>query len=104
MAKMVRSAMGQLVDWDLLRVQTAETKNVAVPVEIVNRAEQVARRERRARLDAARTLLAQAEIQQPVAAPAAPAATTKPTIAESATEAADDNGWDDLPTDEDSDA
>jgi hypothetical protein len=61
MAKMVKSAQGQLIDWELLKLQSQVNNNVAEPVEIVDQAAIAARRQQRARLDAARKLLEKAQ-------------------------------------------
>lgn len=58
MAKMVKTARGEMVDWDLLKIQTAEQKNVAEPVEVVDQVAIAARRLARQKMDAARKLLA----------------------------------------------
>ncbi len=81
MAKHVRTARGDLIDWDLLKIQSVQNNNVAEKVEIVNRNEQLVRREQRARMEAARKLLQQAEQQKKQA-----------TVSEAQE---DDNGWDD---------
>lgn len=74
MAKMVKSAQGQLIDWELLKLQSQANNNVAETVDVVDQAAVAARRQQRARLDAARKLLETA--QREAAAPAAEAAPT----------------------------
>jgi hypothetical protein len=69
MAKMVKSAQGELIDWDLLKIQSQVNNNVAEPVEIVDQAAIAARRQQRAKLDAARKMLEKAQ-QEAVAAEA----------------------------------
>lgn len=63
MVKMVKSAQGQEIDWDLLKIQTQVNKNVAEPVEAVDQVSMATRRQQRARLDAAKKLLDQATQQ-----------------------------------------
>lgn len=75
MAKMVKSAQGEMVDWDLLKIQTQVKQNVAETVEIVDQTAVAARRQQRARLDAAKKLLDAAQKAAP--APVAPVASTK---------------------------
>jgi hypothetical protein len=65
MVKMVKSAQGQEIDWDLLKIQTQVNKNVAEPVEAVDQVSMATRRQQRARLDAAKKLLDQATQQAP---------------------------------------
>ena len=61
MVKMVKSAQGQEVDWDLLKIQTQVNNNVAEPVDVVDQAAAAARRQQRARMEAARKLLDKAQ-------------------------------------------
>lgn len=79
MAKMIKTAQGDVIDWDLLKIQTQVNNNVAEPVEVVDQAAVAARRQQRARMEAARKLLA-------VAQEAAPAVveTSKPSAAKKA--------------------
>lgn len=72
MPKMVRTATGSLVDWDLLRISAQSGNNVAKEVDIVSAPTQATRRAQRAKMDAARKLLDQmaAEVE---------AASTQPT-------------------------
>jgi hypothetical protein len=67
MAKMIKTAQGELIDWDLLKIQTQVNNNVAEPVEVVDQAAVAARRQQRARMEAARNLLAVAQAEAPVA-------------------------------------
>lgn len=71
MAKMIKTAQGEMIDWDLLRIQTQVNNNVAEPVEVVDHAAIAARRQQRARMEAARNLLAvaQAEVADVVDTP-----------------------------------
>lgn len=61
MAKMVKSAQGQLVDWDLLKLQSQVSNNVADPVEVVDQSAVAAKRQQRARMESARKLLDKAQ-------------------------------------------
>lgn len=85
---MVRTARGEVVDWDLMRIQTTKANNVTEKVEIAAaKNDKQARRERRAKMDMARKLLQQAEAEK-----------TAPIVQPSVStddESADDNGWDD---------
>jgi hypothetical protein len=58
MTKMIKSARGQLIDWDLLNVQASVANNVAPPVALVNPVEQAARKRMRANMEAAKKLVA----------------------------------------------
>ena len=90
MTKMIRTAAGNLVDWDLIKIQTVASNNVAPKVEIQTQSDLRARRERRARLDAARVILKQAEQNQ-----------TSPTAMDESSDIDDSpNGWDDEIEDE----
>lgn len=87
MTKIVRTARGDMVDWDLLRVQLAGTKSVTPVLEVASkRNETLDRRARRSRLNAAQNALKQAEdLKKAVDAAAA--------VSEAST--VDDNGWED---------
>jgi hypothetical protein len=75
MAKMVKSAQGLEVDWDLLKLRSEVSNNVADVVEVVDQAAVAARRQQRARMDAAKKLLEKA--QQEIATPAVEQPTKK---------------------------
>jgi len=68
MVKMVKSAQGETIDWDLLKLQSQTNNNVAEPVNVVDQAAVAARRQQRARMEAARKLLDKAQ-QEAAAAP-----------------------------------
>jgi len=91
MTKMVRTARGDVVDWDLLRVQMTNAGRVAEPVDVSSkRDDQIARRQRRGRLNAAQTMLKQLED--------AAKATNQPQPAVTVSEVPEvDNGWADEP-------
>lgn len=72
MAKMVKSAQGQLVDWDLLKLQSQVSNNVADPVEVVDQSAVAAKRQQRARMESARKLLDKVQQAAPTADPAPP--------------------------------
>jgi hypothetical protein len=62
MAKMLRTATGSLVDWDLMRINADKGNNVAQKVEItLNPQSKADRRAQRAKMDAARKLLEEAQ-------------------------------------------
>jgi anaerobic ribonucleoside-triphosphate reductase len=63
MAKMIKTAQGDVIDWDLLKIQSQVNNNVAEPVEVVDHAAIAARRQQRARMEAARNLLAVAQAE-----------------------------------------
>lgn len=67
MAKMIKTAQGDVIDWDLLKIQSQVNNNVAEPVEVVDQAAIAARRQQRARMEAARNLLAVAQAEAPAA-------------------------------------
>lgn len=86
MTKMVRTAQGNLVDWDLIKIQAAAGNNIADKLEITTAPPDIkAQRNRRAKMEAARKMLAQAEKASEVSAPASVSEQTED----------DDNGWDD---------
>ncbi len=88
MTKIVRTAAGQMLDWDLLRVQIAAANNVAEKVEVTTAPPNpVDKRKRRARLEAAQQALQQAEASRPSSTPV-PVSATVSDIQE-----LDDNGW-----------
>lgn len=66
MAKLIKTAQGNVIDWDLLKIQSQVNNNVAEPVEVVDQAAIAARRQQRARMEAARNLLAVAQEAAPV--------------------------------------
>lgn len=96
MVKMVRSARGEYIDWDLLRITAAQHNRVAPAVEIVNRVE---KRGQRARLEAARKLLAQTNMLEAAKLTNIEASQPVPTKLKNAIVAllseSDDNGWTD---------
>lgn len=57
MAKMVKTAQGQVLDWDLLKLQTQANNNIADPVNIVDQVALAAKRQQRARMEAAQKML-----------------------------------------------
>lgn len=65
MAKLIKTAQGNVIDWDLLKIQAQVNSNVAETVEVVDQAALVARRQQRARMEAARSLLATAQEAAP---------------------------------------
>lgn len=65
MAKLIKTAQGNMIDWDLLKIQSQVNNNVAEPVEVADQAAVAARRQQRARMEAARTLLATAQEAAP---------------------------------------
>lgn len=77
MAKMIKTAQGEVIDWDLLKIQTQVNNNVAEPVDVVDQAAVAARRQQRARMEAARKLLAVAQEAAPVVAEAPKQSFTK---------------------------
>lgn len=68
MAKMVRTAQGHMIDWDLLAIQTQANNNVAEPVDVVDQSAIAARRLQRARLATAKQMLDAAQQFQATAA------------------------------------
>ena len=61
MAKMVKTAQGMMIDWDLLKIQSQVNGSVADQVEIVDHAAVAARRAQRTKLAAAKKLLEEAQ-------------------------------------------
>lgn len=101
MPKIVKSAMGEVVDWDLLRVKAAMDNNITTPVVINNREIEVGdKRDQRTRVENARRVMTQltamAKTQMPLAPP-------KPDLTDTlikadiklANSVGDDNGWTD---------
>jgi hypothetical protein len=66
---MLKSAQGHEVDWDLLKIQSQVNNNVAEPVDVVDQSAVAARRQQRARMEAARKLLETAQQATVEAAP-----------------------------------
>jgi hypothetical protein len=65
MPKIVKTALGNTVDWDLMRIQAQQQNNVAEPVELAQKTTtQADRRAQRAKMEAARKLLADAKQQE----------------------------------------
>ena len=77
MAKMVKSAQGQMIDCDLLKLQSQTNSNVAAPVDIVDQSTVAARRQQRVRLDAARKLLEKAQEESTAPTPVIEVTPTK---------------------------
>lgn len=97
MPKIVKSAMGETVDWDLLRVKASMDNMVADPVVINSRTVEVEdRRAQRTRVENARRVMAQMaktpSPQLPITAPVADPATA---ALKASAQELDDNGWTD---------
>lgn len=69
MGKMVKSARGEMVDWELLNIQASTGNNVAQAVEVVNPVEQAARKRMKANMEKAKQMMKQ-KIQDDEAAKA----------------------------------